>query len=305
MPNWSSVLKEISQRQANQNDSAFDTIRRKYLKKLSRHTKRNVIAYYSAFLSKPSINGIDITDEDKNGFMLCVHNLNKDAGVDLILHTPGGDIAATVSLVEYLRSIFKDNMRAIVPQIAMSAGTMLACSCNEIVMGHQSSLGPVDPQFGVISAVGLKKEVKKAYDEIIANPSASYFWNPILSKITPSFLQRCDWAINASDGFIRKTLKDNMFASLAPDKQDEIINKICEIFSNQIDSKEHNTHFQYEQCKLAGLRVEKLENDQILQDLSLTVHHCYMHTLSNTSAVKIIENQLGIAMVKLQQPYMT
>ena len=38
-----------------------------------------------------------------------------------------------------------------------------------------------------------------------------------------------------------------------------------------------------------------------MQDLVLTVHHCYMHTLMNTAAFKIIENHLGNALVKQQQ----
>jgi hypothetical protein len=37
-----------------------------------------------------------------------------------------------------------------------------------------------------------------------------------------------------------------------------------------------------------------------LQDLVLTVHHCYMLTLSNTLALKLIENHLGRATVKQQ-----
>ena len=35
-----------------------------------------------------------------------------------------------------------------------------------------------------------------------------------------------------------------------------------------------------------------------MQDLVLTVHHCYMNTLMNTTAFKIIENQNGVALVK-------
>lgn len=301
MPNWTSVLKEISRYQALPPESAFDTVRRKYLKKLHLHTGRNVIAYYSGFLSKSKIEGISITDEDKNGFMLCFHGLKRDKGLDLILHTPGGDGAATESLVDYLRSIFGKDVRAIVPQIAMSAGTMLACSCKEIVMGRQSSLGPVDPQYGVISAIGLLKEVRKAHEEILANPMSAAFWNPILSRITPSFLQRCEWAVLASDRFIRETLTQNMLSALPESEKNKKINSICDILSNQNDSKEHNTHFQFDQCLIAGLRVIRLEDDQILQDLVLTIHHCYMHTLGNTPAFKIVENHLGQAMVKIQQ----
>ena len=120
--------------------------------------------------------------------MLAIHELDRDKGLDLILHTPGGDGQATVSLVEYLREMFGTDMRAIVPQIAMSAGTMIACSCREIMMGKQSSIGPVDPQFGVIAAANLLEEVKKAKTDIITNPNLAMFWNPILGKITPSFL---------------------------------------------------------------------------------------------------------------------
>lgn len=301
MPNWDSVLKEISLHQATQSASAFDIIRRKYLKKLSSHTGRNVIAYYSGFLSKPRIEGIEINDEDKNGFMLCIHELNRERGLDLILHTPGGDGAAAESLVDYLRSTFKKNVRAIIPQIAMSAGTMLACSCEEIVMGKESSLGPVDPQYGAISAVGLLKEVKRAHEEILANPQSALFWNPILSKITPSFLQRCEWAVVASDGFIRKTLSENMFSALDETERKAKIERVCEILSNLNDSKEHNTHFQFDSCQAVGLNVVRLEDDQKLQDLVLTLHHCYMHTLGNTPAFKIVENHLGRAMVRMQQ----
>ncbi len=47
-----------------------------------------------------------------------------------------------------------------------------------------------------------------------------------------------------------------------------------------------------------GLDVSLIEDDQDLQELVLTVHHCFIHTLTNTMAGKIIENHLGNAVVK-------
>lgn len=47
------------------------------------------------------------------------------------------------------------------------------------------------------------------------------------------------------------------------------------------------------------------KNDKLLQDLVLTVHHCYMYSLSNTLAFKIIENHMGIRYVKIFQPQQT
>src|ERR1700689_583936 len=125
MPSWAFVLDEIK-------NSNPDTIRRNYLHKLFEYTNRNVIAYYSGFMSKPGLQLLEITDEDMNGFMVAVHKLDRNLGLDLILHTPGGSIASTEAIVNYLHSIFGENMRAVIPQAAMSAGTMVACSCKEI-----------------------------------------------------------------------------------------------------------------------------------------------------------------------------
>ncbi len=55
-----------------------------------------------------------------------------------------------------------------------------------------------------------------------------------------------------------------------------------------------------------GLNVKLIEEavdangqkDIAFQDLVLTVHHCYMHTLMNTATYKIIENHLGTGMSK-------
>ena len=78
---------------------------------------------------------MSINDDDKNGFMSAVHGLDTSKGLDIILHTPGGDIAATESLIDYLLLKFDGNMRAIIPQLAMSGGTIIACACEKILRG--------------------------------------------------------------------------------------------------------------------------------------------------------------------------
>jgi ClpP class serine protease len=142
------------------------------LLRLNEHTKRNIIAYYSGWLSKPQIIGLEINDEDKNGFMMAVHKLDCKAGLDLILHTPGGDIASTQTIVNYLREMFENNIRAVVPQIAMSAGTIIACSCKQILMGKQSNLGPIDPHVRGVPAYGVIREFKQAVKEVKKDPAS-------------------------------------------------------------------------------------------------------------------------------------
>ncbi len=62
-------------------------------------TGRNTIAYYSGWLQKSGAPDTAVNDKDKSGFMLTINKLDKLKGLDLVLHTPGGDIAATESLV--------------------------------------------------------------------------------------------------------------------------------------------------------------------------------------------------------------
>ena len=297
MPNWSDVLKEIQQVDAEKRaTSGHDIVRREYLLTLRKHTSRNIIAYYSGWLSKSGIAETSILDEDKNGFMMTIHNMDRKLGLDLLLHTPGGDLAATESIIDYLRQMFKRDIRAIIPQLAMSGGTVLACASREIVMGTHSNLGPIDPQLRGIPAHGVLAEFQRAYNEIRADPTRLAVWQPILSKYHPTFLSQCENAIAWSEELAKKQLGQVMFYR-DPEgrkKVDHIVSELNDYSGN----KSHARHIHRDQCRAMGMKIVDLEDDDELQDLVLTVHHAYMHTLMNTAAFKIIENHLGIALVK-------
>ena len=299
MPNWSEVLKEIGSVETDlHSQSASDRVRRKYLKELFDKTGRNLIAYYSGWLSKPGIEGTQINDEDKNGIMMAVHGLDRSIGLDFILHTPGGELYATESIIDYLHKMFDDNIRVIVPQIAMSGGTLIACSSKEILMGAHSNLGPIDPQVQGVPAIGVIEEFRKAADEIQNNPSRIHVWQPILSKYHPTFLSQCENVIDHSSEIAQRILEQTMFKK-CPDKTSRS-KKIVEGLTEYSENKSHARHIHIDECKNLGLKVADLENDQDLQDLVLTVHHAFMNTLMNTAAFKIIENHLGRALVKQQ-----
>ena len=301
MPNWSDVLTEI-QRERDAATAhaaqAVDAIRRKYLAQLHQYTQRNVIAYYSGFLSKPDILQADINDEDKNGFMMAVHKLDRAKGLDLILHTPGGSIAATQSIVDYLHQMFGNDIRAIVPQIAMSAGTMMACSCKSIIMAKHSNLGPTDPHLSGVPAAGVTEEFRRACREVKADPSKTAIWQAIISQYRPTFLSQCENAMKWSKGFVRSQLASVMFEGErnATRKADKVVATLTDYRGN----KTHDRHIHYDECVKMGLKVTLLEDDPKLQDLVLTVHHCFMHSLMNTPSFKMIENHLGTALVKRQ-----
>lgn len=290
MPGWNEVLREIA---GQDTTSPLDIVRRKYLEETTRHTKRNAIAYYSGWLTKGSeIRGIEISDQDMNAFMTTVHKLDRSQGLDLILHTPGGDIAATEAIVGYLRNMFRGDLRAIVPQLAMSAGTMIACACQEILMGKQSNLGPIDPQMGGVSAHGVLEEFQRAIDEVKRDPQRIPIWQTIIGKYHPTFLGDCQQAITWSKAMVKNWLITGMFAGEGTDATDTV-EMIVDSLSDHNTTATHSRHIPMEQLQELGLKVFPIENDPKLQDLVLTTHHAFMHTFANSQVIKIVENQLG------------
>lgn len=265
---------------------------------LSELTGRNVIAYYSGWLQRPpNIQGVTIGDDDKNALMAVVHGLDRTKGLDLILHTPGGDIAATESIVDYLRSMFGTDIRAIIPQIAMSAGTMISCACQSIVMGKQSNIGPIDPQYGGVPAHAVVQEFAQAVAEVQQNPASLPLWQVIIGKYHPTFLGECQKSMIWSQEIVAKWLATGMLQGEA-DCEAKAARIVAQLSDHQ-ETRTHSRHIHVDDAIAMGLKVERLESDNQFQDFVLTVHHSYMHTFAQTSAIKVVENQNGVATVLL------
>ena len=201
-----------------------------------------------------------------------------------MLHTPGGEIAATESLVDYLRSMFGNNIRAIVPQIAMSGGTMIACAANEILMGKQSSLGPVDPQFSGIPAHGVVEEFNRAKEEVRQDSSTIPIWQPIINKYTPTLIGECEKAIAWSNEITAELLRTGMF--LADEDAEGKIERILKELGDHALTKSHARHMSASRCREMGLHIVDLEDDQELQDAVLSAHHACILSLSGNPSIQ-------------------
>lgn len=292
MGNWNSILEEI-------NESPSDRVRRKYLAALHALTGRNTLCYYSGWLQKtgPNFsNVVSITDDDKTGFMTCFHEMDFSKGLDLLVHSPGGYVTATESLIHYIRSKFASDVRVFVPQLAMSGGTILALCGKEIWMGRQSNLGPIDPQFGNIPAVVLLEEVELAISEIKQDPARIEFWRPVFAQIAPSFLSKARQAIDLSLYIAKTALLDGMLQDRP--KATDVAHRIVQELTNVATHKQHDRHIHKEDCEAMGLTIRSLEDNADLQEAVLSTHHAFMITLSNGPTAKIIENHLGRAFVK-------
>lgn len=293
MPTWNQINEELDNFSG---DDPCDTTRQKYLSALSAYTGREVLAYYSGFLQKRSPQGLShpeasITDLDMNGLMAAIHGLDRDRGLDLLLHTPGGGIEATRGIVSYLNKQFGLDVRAIVPQMAMSAGTMIACACKEIVLAKHSCLGPVDPHIRGLPALGIIAEVERAVAEIKRDPTRAAVWQQIFAKYPPAFILDCERSIAGSKKLVQAWLRSNMFKSVP--RRSERSRRSVEGLTNYKKTTEHGHHFTYEKCRAIGLNIGLLEQDQQFQEAVLSVHHSYMASFARTDTIKIIENHNG------------
>ena len=290
MPSRSEILNSILDNNT-LNFAKLDDKRKEYLHKLSAYTDRNVITYYSGWMSKRNAEDVSINDKDINAFMDTVHKLDKSKGLDLILHTPGGDIAATEQIINYLHSIFNNDIRAIIPQMAMSAGSLISVSCKEIIMGKQSCLGPFDPQMGGVACQSVIKEFEDAKEDIKNNPQSLGLWQVIVSKYHPTFLLACKQAVLLTNELTNKVLKRNI-------ANKNVRGRIKKLFNDNSVSKLHSRHYSKEKVKKAGLNVVDLESDSELQDLVLSLHHSYIITLEHSLITKIVENQMGSTYIR-------
>jgi ATP-dependent protease ClpP protease subunit len=257
MPTWSDILNEVRE-----TGHTTDAIRRRYLRRLFTYTRRNTIIYYSGWLQKGargSALDFGITDLDKNAFTSVTDGLDASRGLDLILHTPGGDMAATESIIDYLRQRFGRDIRAIIPQIAMSGGSMIACACKEILMALHSNIGPFDPQFNGMPAQAIKSEFERAAREIKADQTKAFIWQPILAKYQIGFFTAVDNSIAMADMVVKDALKDCMF--YGEQNADAIADTIVNTLGSHAATQTHARHIHRQRARALGLKIVDIEND--------------------------------------------
>lgn len=115
-----------------------ETLRRRVVA-IEDHLQGDAIFYYGPIF--PSV---------QNRFRDFIEQLKADGDLPrnrliVFLNTPGGSAETVEKLVEIVRFHY-DEVHFIVPDEAMSAGTIFCMSGDKIFMDYTSSLGPIDPQ---------------------------------------------------------------------------------------------------------------------------------------------------------------
>lgn len=129
------------------------------LAELQQQRKSRVIALIHrqetvSLFGVPVSSFIDI--EDSEAVLRAIRLTPADQPIDLVLHTPGGLVLAAEQIAHALVE-HRGKVTVFIPHYAMSGGTLLALTADDIVMDPNAVLGPVDPQIGDQPAASIVK----------------------------------------------------------------------------------------------------------------------------------------------------
>ena len=141
----------------------LEAARQRLIAKIERERKSRVILLIHrqetmSLLGFPVFRYIDVNDSEE--VLRAIHMTDPEVPIDIILHTPGGLVLASMQIARALHR-HKGKVTAFVPHYAMSGGTLIALAADEIVMSEYAVLGPVDPQLGQYPAASILRVVEQ------------------------------------------------------------------------------------------------------------------------------------------------
>lgn len=280
---------------------SLNKLRKEQLKLISDLRGREVLVY-AADLNKGQA-PISISYEDLTPINDQLSNLG-DGNLDFIIETPGGAGEIAESIVRSLHAQFNE-IGVIIPGCAMSAGTIIAMSGDEIMMHRQqSSLGPIDAQLiqngKQFSAHAFLEGIEKIKDESKGAAGLSRAYIPILQTISPGEIEHAKNAQEFSRKLVTTWLAKYKFrnwtthsTSGTPVTDEDKRNRAKEIAAALCDHSHWKTHGRRINLDdLDRLRLKITDYSNGMPDLSEAIERYYVllqMTFSTTSIYKLYE----------------
>jgi hypothetical protein len=131
---------------------------------------------------------------------------DKRRRLSIVLQSDGGLVEPVEKMVEMIRTHYEE-VYFVVPDFAMSAGTIFCMAGDKIYMDYSSSLGPIDPQLQIKTDAGERYVPVLGYLDQVAN----LIEKSKLGTLTPAeygMLQNQDLAMLSSYEQARELSKD-------------------------------------------------------------------------------------------------
>jgi len=178
----------------------------KALGTLENHFEADVIFFYGAIYNQR-------TKDFRDFIELLKDNPKTKNRLVIFLNTGGGEVEVVESFVDIIRYHYKE-VYFIVPDYAMSAGTIFCMSGDKIFMDYTSSLGPIDPQVyngkDFVPALGYLDQVERMLEKAKTNDLTDAEF-VILQNQDLATLSRYEQAKNLTITLLKKWLVEYKF----------------------------------------------------------------------------------------------
>ncbi|WP_174020686.1 ATP-dependent Clp protease proteolytic subunit [Agrobacterium fabrum] len=141
---------------------------------------------------------------------------NKRENLLVILETDGGSIETTERIADVFRHHYKGEVSFLIPNFAMSAGTILVMSGDRILMDYYSILGPIDPQVPnsageLVPGMGYIEKFKELVDKSKKGSLSAAELAFLLDKFDPARLHWLEQAREHGVDLLKKWLVQYKF----------------------------------------------------------------------------------------------
>jgi ClpP class serine protease len=227
-------------------------------------------------------------------------SLGKVDNLDLMLHTTGGSGDAAEKFVEMCRQHCRYRFRVIVPNMAKSAGTLIALGADEIVMGYCSELGPIDPQIPIVVSntqqmvsawtfIRTRDQLQKKAMEAMAAGDDPAVYLQQLAGLDPVFITHCEQLMT----FARQLVRKFIFSRLAKNEYaQKVADDAVDFLSNVEEHISHGRLILARELRqnCPSLMVNELAEDDPLWQLLWELYvRCEVFLKAEPGTVKLIE----------------
>ena len=162
-----------------------------------------------------------IDRDDTIPFADLLYNVPTGEGIELLLHTRGGNLDAAEKLIRMVRrKVGEADFHIIVPEYAKSAGTLMVLGADRVVMSDMSELGPIDPQIRLPDGSGQAvQNYLDAYEDLevkLREDPGNIAARLMLDKLDPTIIKLCQVAVERARQSAEYLLRHGMFRNGGP-----------------------------------------------------------------------------------------
>ena len=275
--------------------------RKKQLKLISElRGDRDVLVYAADFNKRTDAISINYADLLPISDQLSNLSGNK---IDLIIETPGGSGEVAEDIVRLLHDKY-DEVGIIIPGWAKSAGTIIAMSGDEILMGQLSALGPIDAQLNWqgkhFSAHALLEGLEKIKKEIEKTGVLNKAYIPILQGISPGEIKNAENALEFAEDLVKKWLVKYKFKNwdihsknqkpVTIEEKETRAKKIAKDLCNHGHWKTHGRSIKLKDLEEMRVKITDYTKNQKL-DEAITRYYTLLQMTFASTMYKVFETQ--------------